>query len=107
MKAILAYIQPFKLGRIIQELIEIPNFPGMSVFKCRGFGRDVPLGLAYDVLKEQERIEIVAPDTMVESIVEVITREAHTGCPGDGAIFICAVNEAIRIRTGERTVELT
>jgi len=107
MKAIIAYIQPFKLGRVIQELIEIPNFPGVSVLNCRGFGRDVPLGLAFEVLKERERIEIVVPDTMVESIIEVITREAHTGCPGDGAIFICEVNEAIRIRTGERRVELT
>ena len=103
MKEIRAYVQPFVLGRLVQSLMEIPGFPGMSVVDCDGFGRVlVDSGQAFDPFISKKRIEIIVDDEMVEAVIDVMLARAHTGRPGDGRIFIYDVKEAISIRTGNR-----
>jgi nitrogen regulatory protein P-II 1 len=103
MKEIRAYVQPFVLGRLVQSLMEIPDFPGMSVIDCDGFGRVlVDSGQAFDPFISKKRIEIIVDDEMVEAVIDVMLERAHTGRPGDGRIFIYDVKEAISIRTGNR-----
>lgn len=103
MKEIRAYVQPFVLGRLVQSLMELPGFPGMSVLDCDGFGRVlVDSGQTFDPFKSKKRIEIVVEDDMVDQVIEVIIGRAHTGRPGDGRIFVFDVREAISIRTGDR-----
>ena len=102
MKEIRAYIQPFVLGRVVQTLLEIPNFPGMSVVDCEGFGQQiVDTGQSFNPFIQKKRLEIIAPDDRVEEIVAVIMKHAHTGRPGDGRLFILDVLESGKIRTGE------
>lgn len=103
MKEIRAYVQPFVLGRLVQSLMEIPDFPGMSVIDCDGFGRVlVDSGQAFDPFVSKKRIEVIVDDEMVEAVIDVMLERAHTGRPGDGRIFIYDVKEAISIRTGNR-----
>lgn len=106
MKEIRAYVQPFVLGRLVQSLMEIPGFPGISVMDCDGFGRDlVDSGQSFDPFMSKKRIEIIVEDDMVDQVVDVIVRRAHTGRPGDGRIFLFDVQKAISIRAGERDLE--
>ena len=103
MKEIRAYVQPFVLGRLVQSLMELPGFPGMSVLDCDGFGRVlVDSGQSFDPFISKKRIEIIVEDSMVDAVIEIIVSRAHTGRPGDGRIFVFEVQEAISIRTGER-----
>lgn len=104
MREIRAYIQPFILGRIVQSLLEIPHFPGMSVTDCEGFGhQQVSDGQSFNPFIPKKRIEIIAPEEQVDEIVSTIMKYAHTGRPGDGRVYVLDVLEAGRIRTGERT----
>lgn len=103
MKEIRAYIQPFALGRVVQSLMEIRGFPGMSVLDCDGFGRSlVEEGQTFDPFVSKKRLEIIVDDDMVSEVVDVILKRAHTGRRGDGRIFIFDVRESLCIRTGER-----
>lgn len=101
MKIITAMIQPFTLGRVTSVLEAIPDFPGMTVTDARGFGRRLrrhePYELPVNELKAKTRLEIVAPDEMVERIVQALVRAAHTGNSGDGKVFVWPVESAIRI----------
>ncbi|MEY4685163.1 MAG: hypothetical protein RLZ25_1622 [Pseudomonadota bacterium] len=103
MKEIRAYVQPFVLGRLVQSLMEIPGFPGMSVLDCDGFGRVlVDSGQSFDPFMSKKRLEIIVEDDLVDQVVDVIVSRAHTGRPGDGRIFLFDVQDAISIRTGDR-----
>ncbi len=103
MKEIRAYVQPFVLGRLVQSLMELPGFPGMSVLDCDGFGRVlIDSGQSFDPFISKKRIEIIVEESMVDAVIEIIVSRAHTGRPGDGRIFVFEVQEAISIRTGER-----
>lgn len=105
MKMIIAVIQPFMLNKLTAELEEINGFPGITVFDVRGFGRRVDRsGNRFTELqpyKPKLRIEIVALDEMIETIVETIKTHARTGNHGDGKIFVISVESAVRIQTGE------
>lgn len=110
MKMIVAVIQPFMLAKLTHALQYIPDFPGMTVTDVRGFGREKahhPEGARHRVQDDlteyvnKSRMEIVANDAMVEPIVELITRLAHTGNRGDGKIFVWPIESAVRIKTGE------
>lgn len=110
MKIITAIVQPFMLGKVTHALEEIEGFPGMTVTNVRGFGREKSehsKGAPHSVVEEfieyveKSRIEIVAPDAMVEQITGVIARAAHTGNRGDGKVFVWPVESAMRIQTGE------
>jgi nitrogen regulatory protein P-II 1 len=110
MKKIEAIIKPFKLDEVKEALHEL-GLKGITVVEAKGFGRqkghtELYRGAEYVVdFLPKVKIEIVLEDTMVERAVEAIMQAAHTGRIGDGKIFISTVEEAIRIRTGERGAE--
>jgi nitrogen regulatory protein P-II 1 len=110
MKKIEAIIKPFKLDEVKEALNEI-GLQGITVLEARGFGRqkghtELYRGAEYVVdFLPKVKIELVVDDPLVEAAVEAILGAAATGRIGDGKIFISAVEEAIRVRTGERGTE--
>jgi nitrogen regulatory protein P-II 1 len=107
MKRIVAIIRPFKLDEVKDALAEVA-IGGMTVSEVKGFGRtggkkEVYRGSAYVVdFVPKVQIDIVVPDSQVDAVVDAIVNSAKTGRIGDGKIFVQPVEEAIRIRTGER-----
>ena len=106
MKKIEAIVKPFKLEDVKDALQEI-GFTGMTVLDARGFGRqkghtELYRGAEYVVdFLPKVKIELVVPDDQVDRAVETIAAAAHSGRIGDGKIFVLAVEDVIRIRTGE------
>jgi nitrogen regulatory protein PII len=106
MKLIIAVIKPFKLEEVREALTSL-GVQGMMVSEVKGYGRqaghtEVYRGAEYVVnFLPKLRMEIVAPDENVDSIVETITENARTGKIGDGKIFVLDVSHAVRVRTGE------
>jgi nitrogen regulatory protein P-II 1 len=107
MKKIEAVIKPFKLDDVKEALNEI-GLQGMTVTDVRGFGRqkghtELYRGAEYVVdFLPKVKIELVVEDGQVERAVETIAKAAHSGRIGDGKIFVLPIDDAIRIRTGER-----
>ena len=107
MKKIEAIIQPFKLDEVKTALLA-SGVEGITVSEVRGHGRqkghsEVYRGAEYRVdLLPKIKLEMVVADARVAQIVSAITDAAKTGKIGDGKIFITTVEEAIRIRSGER-----
>ena len=107
MKKIEAIIKPFKIDDVKEALTEI-GVIGMTVTEVRGFGRqkghtELYRGSEYTVdFLPKVKIEVVMEDALVDRAVEAILKAAHTGRIGDGKIFVSTIDEAIRIRTGER-----
>ncbi len=97
MKEIKAIIQPFRLEQVLAALHEIEGLPGVTISESRA--ASVTRGHYEQVVKT--KLEIMAPDELVETILKVMQASAHTGNPGDGGIFVIPVEKAIRIRTGE------
>ncbi len=110
MKKIEAIIKPFKLDEVKDALHEV-GLKGITVTEAKGFGRqkghtELYRGAEYVVdFLPKVKIEVVLEDSMLERAVEAIQRAAHTGRIGDGKIFVSNIEEAIRIRTGERGAE--
>ncbi len=107
MKKIEAVIKPFKLDEVKEALHEI-GLQGITVIEAKGFGRqkghtELYRGAEYVVdFLPKVKIELVCEDALVDRAVEAITDAARTGRIGDGKIFVSALEEVIRIRTGER-----
>ena len=107
MKKIEAVIKPFKLDEVKEALQEI-GLKGMTVTEVKGFGRqkghtELYRGAEYVVdFLPKVKIEIVVEDGVVDRAVEVIEQAAKTDRIGDGKIFVIPVEDAVRIRTGER-----
>ena len=107
MKKIEAIIKPFKLDEVKNALHEI-GVTGMTVSEVRGFGRqkghtEVYRGAEYVIdFLPKVKIEVVLDDALVPRAVEAIQQTAKTDKIGDGKIFVFPVEEALRIRTGER-----
>ena len=107
MKLIVAYIKPFKLDEVKAGLREI-GVTGMSVGEVRGFGRqsgqtEVYRGAEYQVdFVPKTRIEVAVDDEVAPRAVEAIESAGRTGEIGDGKVLVIAIEEVIRIRTGER-----
>ncbi len=107
MKKIEAIIKPFKLDEVKEALHEI-GLQGITVLEAKGFGRqkghtELYRGAEYVVdFLPKVKIELVVDDQLLERAVEAIQRAAYTGRIGDGKIFVSAVEEAIRVRTGEK-----
>ena len=107
MKKVEAIIKPFKLDEVKDALNEI-GVQGITVTEVKGFGRqkghtELYRGAEYVVdFLPKVKMEIVAPDNLVLKIIETIQTAARTGRIGDGKIFITNIEEAIRIRTGEK-----
>jgi len=106
-KKIEAIIKPFKLDEVKDKLNEI-GVLGMTVTEVKGFGRqkghtELYRGAEYVVdFLPKIKLEVAVSDDMVEEVVTAISQSAHTGRIGDGKIFVLSVEEAVRIRTGER-----
>jgi nitrogen regulatory protein P-II 1 len=106
MKKIEAIIQPFKLEPV-KEALHTISVEGMTVTEVKGFGRqkgirEVYRGMEYQVdFLPKVKIEIVAADDKVQTIIDIIVDKARTGRIGDGKIFVSPVGEVLRIRTGE------
>ena len=107
MKLITAIIKPFRLDDVRNALAEV-GVNGMTVTEVKGFGRqrghtELYRGAEYVVdFLPKVRIEIVLDDAKAAEVVEVIEKAGRTGSIGDGKIFVTPVDEAVRIRTGER-----
>jgi len=110
MKLITSIIKPFKLDEVRAALAEL-GVSGMTVTEVKGFGRtggkkEVYRGSAYVVdFVPKVKIEVVVSDEIVHDVLDAIEKSAKTGRIGDGKIFIIPVEEAVRIRTGERGKE--
>ena len=109
MKEIKAIIQPFMLSKVINALKELESLPGVTVdMSVCGFGRGRAAQAKAKIVEDsveyvkKVRLEIVVPDYLAETVVQIIQANAHTGNPGDGKIFVYTVDNVIRVRTGER-----
>jgi nitrogen regulatory protein P-II 1 len=107
MKKVEAIIKPFKLEEVKDALGDV-GIEGMTVTEVKGFGRqkghtEIYRGSEYTVdFLPKIKIELVLPDTSVETAVGAIIKSAKTGKIGDGKIFVTPVDQAIRIRTEEK-----
>ena len=107
MKKIEAIIKPFKLDEVKDALNQI-GLKGITELEAKGFGRqkghtELYRGAEYVVdFLPKVKIELIIEDEMVEKAVEAIRTSAQTGRIGDGKIFVSSIEDAIRIRTGER-----
>lgn len=107
MKEIRAYIQPFMLPKLTQTLLEIPNFPGMSVSDCEGFGRShTSVTQDYTPFVQKKRIEIFAPEAQVEAIFNVIMQACNTHQHGAGKVYVIDVVQGGRVSSGEKGEEI-
>lgn len=107
MKMVHAVIRPHKLHEVKAALTEI-GVSGMTVIDVRGYGRQKGhveryRGAEYTVdLMAKVKLEIVVRDEQVEEVIDAIVKAARTGEIGDGKIFVTTVEEAVRVRTGDR-----
>jgi len=110
MKKIEAIIKPFKLDEVKEALQDV-GIQGITVTEAKGFGRqkghtELYRGAEYVVdFLPKVKLEVVLEDSLVERAIEAIEQAARTGRIGDGKIFVSAIEEAIRIRTGETGAE--
>ena len=106
MKLITAIIKPFKLDDVREALSEV-GVQGMTVTEVKGFGRqkghtELYRGAEYVVdFLPKAKIEAAIDDALQDQVIEAISKSANTGKVGDGKIFVTALEEAVRIRTGE------
>jgi len=104
MKEVKAYIKKHKLDGVIRALRKVEGLTGMSVVESCGYG------LGWGGAKGEEQIdcrpgvkvEIICRDSLVDEVLTVIEKAAHTGLKGDGKIYVSGIYEAVRISTGER-----
>ncbi|HJY81813.1 MAG TPA: P-II family nitrogen regulator [Candidatus Binatia bacterium] len=107
MKKIEAIIKPFKLDEV-KEALSKEGIQGMTISEVKGFGRqkghtELYRGAEYVVdFLPKVKIEILVENERAATVVDSILTAARTGRIGDGKIFITSVDDAIRIRTGER-----
>ena len=107
MKLIKAIIKPFKLEEVKDALAEV-GVEGMTVSEVKGFGRqkghtEIYRGSEYTVdFLPKVKIEVAISDDVVSKVVDTIVSASQTGKIGDGKIFVIPVEEAVRIRTGEK-----
>ena len=106
MKIVMAIIKPFKLDEVREALTGV-GIQGLTVTEVKGYGRqkghtEIYRGAEYAVsFLPKIKIELAVSGDMVEKAVEAISSAAKTGQIGDGKIFVYAIDQAVRIRTGE------
>ena len=107
MKLVIAVIKPFKLDEVREALSAI-GVQGITATEVKGFGRqkghtELYRGAEYVVdFLPKVKLDLIVSDKMVDKVVETIMKTANTGKIGDGKIFVMQVDEAVRIRTGEK-----
>ncbi|CAH0443220.1 Nitrogen regulatory protein P-II 1 [Ralstonia syzygii subsp. syzygii] len=106
MKQITAIINPFNPDEVRESLADV-GVTGLTVTEVKGFGRqkghtELYRGAEYVVdFLTKIKIEVVVADSQVDQVLDTIVKAAKTGKIGDGKIFVTAVEQVIRIRTGE------
>jgi nitrogen regulatory protein P-II 2 len=106
MKLVIAIIKPFKLDEVRDALTAL-GVHGMTITEVKGYGRqkghtEIYRGAEYSVnFLPKVRIEVAVASEQADRVIEAITATAKTGQIGDGKIFVVAVEQAVRIRTGE------
>jgi nitrogen regulatory protein P-II 1 len=109
MKKIEAIIKPFKLDEV-KDALEKVGVTGITVSEIKGFGRqkghtELYRGAEYRVeFLPKVKVEVLVDDAKADAIVDAIVEAARTGRIGDGKIFVSGIDDAVRIRTGERGV---
>ncbi|MCL6678307.1 P-II family nitrogen regulator [Sphingomonas sp. RG327] len=107
MKKIEAVIKPFKLDDVKDALHDV-GVSGITVTEVKGFGRqkghtELYRGAEYVIdFLPKVKVEVVVEDVLVENVIEAISQAARTGRIGDGKIFVLPIDDAVRIRTGDR-----
>ncbi len=110
MKLITAIIKPYKLDEVRQAIADI-GVQGVTVTEVQGFGRqrghtELYRGAEYSIdFLPKTRLDIAVDDDVAEQVIEAVCNVARTGKIGDGKIFVTALDEAVRIRTGESGAE--
>ena len=110
MKMITAIVKPFKLDEVREALSDI-GVQGITVTEVKGFGRqkghtELYRGAEYVVdFLPKVKVEAAVDDALVERAIEAIEGAARTGKIGDGKIFVAALEQVVRIRTGETGVQ--
>ena len=107
MKMIVAIIKPSRLDAVLEAVTEA-GASGLTVTEVRGYGRqkgktEVYRGAEYEVkLLPKVKLEIAVPNDICDSVVEAVAQTANTGKIGDGKVFVLDLEQAMRIRTGDR-----
>jgi nitrogen regulatory protein P-II 2 len=107
MKIVMAVIKPFKLEEVRDALMGI-GVHGLTVTEVKGYGRqkghtEIYRGAEYAVsFLPKMKIEVAVSAGLVPKVIDAVTAAARTGQIGDGKIFVYQLDEAVRIRTGER-----
>jgi nitrogen regulatory protein P-II 2 len=110
MKIVMAIIKPFKLEEVRDALTSI-GVHGLTVTEVKGYGRqkghtEIYRGAEYAVsFLPKLKIEVAVAADMVDQVIDAITAAARTGQIGDGKIFVYALEQAVRIRTGEKDAD--
>ncbi|WP_374579128.1 P-II family nitrogen regulator [Phenylobacterium sp.] len=107
MKMIVAVIKPSRLDAVLEAVTEA-GASGLTVTEVRGYGRqrgktEVYRGAEYEVkLLPKVKLEIAVPSDIANAVVEAVARTANSGKIGDGKVFVLDLEQALRIRTGDR-----
>ena len=107
MRKIEAILRPFQLEKLTEALAEI-GVTGMTVTEVKGYGRqkghaELYRGVEYvTAFVPKVKAEIVVRDRLVQDVISLVRDVAYTGRVGDGKIFVLPVEDAVRIRTGDR-----
>jgi nitrogen regulatory protein P-II 2 len=110
MKIVMAIIKPFKLEEVRDALTGI-GVHGLTVTEVKGYGRqkghtEIYRGAEYAVsFLPKLKIEVAIPSDLVSAVIDAISAAAKTGQIGDGKIFVSSIEQAVRIRTGERDTD--
>jgi nitrogen regulatory protein P-II 1 len=110
MRLVTAVVKPHKLDEV-KAALEAFGIQGLTVSEASGYGRqrghtEVYRGAEYTVdLVPKVRIEVLVDDEDVADVVDVVVKSAHTGRIGDGKVWTTAVEDVVRVRTGERGSE--
>lgn len=106
MKQIVAIIKPYKVDEV-REALSMCQVSGLTVTEVRGFGRqkghsEMYRGAEYVIdFLPKAKLEIAVADDQLDSVIEAIMKAANTGRIGDGKLFVFALQQTVRIRTGE------
>ena len=106
MRSVIAFVQPFMAEKVVHALQAIDELSGATFTRVRGFGRNRARAARFTEegivgTSDKVRVEAMIPDALEDRVVQAIRDAARTGKPGDGKIYVVAVERAVRIRTGD------
>ncbi len=107
MKLVIAFIKPFMAPDVVQALHGVKGLSGATFTEVRGFGRGraqaAPPSTEEELLGTAPhiRVEVFVPDSLEDTVLQVIQKSAHTGNRGDGKVYVIPASRALRIGTGE------